>query len=264
MECVVESILTKICTKCFREFSATKEHFSINKRGKYGLCAWCKECSRSHGRQYMIGYYTENSESIKAYQKSYKLNNHEMVKSRERNRNHRNKLSTISHYGGQCAICGETNPSFLCIDHINNDGAEHRKLGIKGSKFYRWVIKNDFPTGFQVLCWNHNWLKNIEHRNELNKNTPKAIYDRLVKSNLKIDAIKHYGGRCVCCGEDNFDLLSIDHVNGKGNKHRKEIGRSRFYAWLKCNNYPIEFRVLCLNCNCGRSINGDVCPHKEI
>ncbi len=32
-----------------------------------------------------------------------------------------------AHYGQRCACCGETEPAFLAIDHVNNDGNVHRK-----------------------------------------------------------------------------------------------------------------------------------------
>ena len=62
-------------------------------------------------------------------------------------------------YGGYiCNCCGETEPSFLSIDHVNNDGAEHgRKIG--NSYSYRWLLINNFPSGFQVLCMNCQWGK---------------------------------------------------------------------------------------------------------
>lgn len=64
-----------------------------------------------------------------------------------------------AYYGNQCQCCSETNPLFLTIDHINNDGAKHRreirKLGT-GSNFYYWLVSNNFPEGFQLLCFNCN------------------------------------------------------------------------------------------------------------
>ena len=65
-------------------------------------------------------------------------------------------------YGGyKCACCGESETQFLTIDHVNNDGAEHkRKWNLRtGEEVYRWLIKHDFPSGFQVLCMNCNWGK---------------------------------------------------------------------------------------------------------
>lgn len=65
--------------------------------------------------------------------------------------------AALEHYGGRCACCGETNPSFLAIDHINNDGAAHRR--IVGSEVARWLRKAGYPAGFQVLCHNCNMAK---------------------------------------------------------------------------------------------------------
>ena len=76
------------------------------------------------------------------------------------------KLSVIFHYGGKCACCGETEISFLSIDHINNDGKKHRmSLGLKsaGTDFYQWLKKNNFPEnlGLQVLCANCHLSKTV-------------------------------------------------------------------------------------------------------
>jgi hypothetical protein len=60
-------------------------------------------------------------------------------------------------YGGyRCKCCGETERLFLSIDHINNNGAQHRReLGIySGTQFHYWLRRNKFPPGFQVLCAN--------------------------------------------------------------------------------------------------------------
>ena len=66
-------------------------------------------------------------------------------------------------YGGKCACCGESELDFLTIDHIYNDGNEHRKkfnIG-PGKETYRWLRRNDYPDGFQVLCFNCNLGKRI-------------------------------------------------------------------------------------------------------
>jgi hypothetical protein len=66
----------------------------------------------------------------------------------------------IMAYGGYvCACCGETTPEFLEIDHVNNDGAEHRRqIGVRGG-FYGWLKTHRYPPGFQVLCSNCNMAK---------------------------------------------------------------------------------------------------------
>jgi len=82
---------------------------------------------------------------------------------------------------------------------------------------------------------------------------------------LKNEVIDAYGGKCACCGETRREYLTIDHKNGNGNKHRREIGATSsdgLYRWLKKNNYPEEFQVLCFNCNCGKG-NYSICPHDK-
>lgn len=66
---------------------------------------------------------------------------------------------------------------------------------------------------------------------------------------LKIDVLNQYGGLVCPCGEDRLKALGVDHINGGGKQHRKIIGRSNLYRWLRRHNYPIGFRVLCSNCN---------------
>jgi hypothetical protein len=74
------------------------------------------------------------------------------------------KDAVYAAYGGyRCACCGETEKSFLAIDHVENDGYAHRKqIGFRGGiGIYLWIIKNQFPDGFQVLCYNCNQSKRI-------------------------------------------------------------------------------------------------------
>lgn len=72
----------------------------------------------------------------------------------------------------------------------------------------------------------------------------------------------HYGRQCACCGEKEIKFLSIDHIDGNGEKHRKKIHRN-INIWLVKNNYPKGFQTLCFNCNWGRYRNNGVCPHKD-
>jgi hypothetical protein len=47
----------------------------------------------------------------------------------------------------------------LSIDHVNGGGTEQRRTGMKGSIFYRWLKKEGYPRGYQVLCHNCNQAK---------------------------------------------------------------------------------------------------------
>ncbi len=69
------------------------------------------------------------------------------------------RLEVIEQYGGQrCVCCGETTLQFLQIDHIAGNGTAHRKKIGQGG-LYRWLKKNGFPSGFQILCANCNFAK---------------------------------------------------------------------------------------------------------
>jgi hypothetical protein len=79
------------------------------------------------------------------------------VNARARDRNRRAKTDVVSQYGGQCACCGEHRIEFLSIDHVNGDGAEHRRSVVgPGYALYMWLQKNGYPEGFRVLCMNCN------------------------------------------------------------------------------------------------------------
>ena len=69
---------------------------------------------------------------------------------------------------------------------------------------------------------------------------------------IKAEVFKAYGGKCKRCKIADIEVLTIDHQNQQGSKHRRETGLSNggpMYRWLKANNYPKGFRVLCFNCN---------------
>lgn len=57
----------------------------------------------------------------------------------------RRKAIIYEHYGAVCKCCGETEPAFLTIDHINNDGAAHRKVCGSSLASFKWIIENNFP-----------------------------------------------------------------------------------------------------------------------
>ena len=87
-------------------------------------------------------------------------------------------------------------------------------------------------------------------------------YSQRTRQRLRFEVIVHYGGKCACCGESNIEFLGIDHINGGGRAHRKSIGESGLYCWLKRNNFPKGFRVLCHNCNQALGAYG-YCPHRN-
>lgn len=81
---------------------------------------------------------------------------------------------------------------------------------------------------------------------------------------LREEALLRYSGpfpKCACpgCAETRREFLTIDHKNGDGADHRRQI-KMPIYTWLKKQGYPPGFQVLCFNCNCAKGARG-VCPH---
>lgn len=73
-----------------------------------------------------------------------------------------------------------------------------------------------------------------------------------------------YGGKCACpkCPETNRAFLTLEHINGGGKEHRKQVG-SHSYADLRRRGYPQDgYTLLCWNCNAGSRFTG-TCPHME-
>jgi hypothetical protein len=83
----------------------------------------------------------------------------------KRRRYYELKHIVFKHYSPNlnCACCGESHFGFLTLDHKNNDGGKHRReLGIRGRRadyMLKWIIKNNYPNMFQILCYNCNCSK---------------------------------------------------------------------------------------------------------
>ena len=58
----------------------------------------------------------------------------------------------FGHYGRACACCGST--ELLTIDHMNPiiNAQLRRYTGRGGVRFYRWLIRQGLPPGYQTLC----------------------------------------------------------------------------------------------------------------
>lgn len=93
----------------------------------------------------------------------------------------------------------------------------------------------------------------------------RAEQAREEKRRLRRQVFDAYGNKCVCCGEQEPEFLTIDHVNGGGLAHRRSCGNSgtSVYRWLRKNGFPKEgFQLLCFNCNRALGAYG-YCPHQR-
>lgn len=83
------------------------------------------------------------------------------------------KNQILDHYGRECACCKLTGDVFLAIDHVNNNGAKHRK---EKGQYGAWknIVEQGFPDDYQILCHNCNMAKHIlgqcPHQTQKNDN----------------------------------------------------------------------------------------------
>lgn len=101
-------------------------------------------------------------------------------------------------------------------------------------------------------------IKRNKRWKELNPDEQRA-YHKKHRDKLKMDVIIHYSNGTMACANPynqhdkpytDIRALSIDHIEGGGCKHRLSLNlkSSGFYRWLRKNNYPSGYQVLCMNC----------------
>lgn len=91
--------------------------------------------------------------------------------------------------------------------------------------------------------------------------------------NLKIEVFSHYSKKqnnsdvpcCACCMYDDIRALAIDHIIPLSKLSASEKllprGGNGLWEYLKKNNYPKGFQILCFNCN-GMKKAKKECPHQ--
>lgn len=133
-------------------------------KGQIGLC-------REHSLAYQREYRKRNRDRLKAYHaeklKRQRQDPQWVSSQRKRGRKYWADLrhEGIMAYGGyRCACCGETEPKFLTLDHIFNDGSAHRKkIKNRGAGIFKWLKDHSYPADFQILCMNCNHGKALNN-----------------------------------------------------------------------------------------------------
>ena len=59
--------------------------------------------------------------------------------------------------------------------------------------------------------------------------------------------LRFLGGKCVKCSNSDWRVLQVDHLNGGGNRHRREAGCRQ--VWKDAMENPQNYQLLCANCN---------------
>jgi len=150
------------CCRC-KQWKSLDE-FYINRKcvsGRWSRQSWCRLCVRQH--------HQENRDDINAYKRAWYREHRESKRQSQFVYKMKLKIEVLVHYSTRnypvCAQCGIRDIDVLTIDHIKGGGSEHKKvLGSLGSKLYYWLRQNDYPLGYQVLCFNCNFKKSLRSR----------------------------------------------------------------------------------------------------
>ena len=109
-------------------------------------------------------YYQKNKEEIKIKNKKYRDENSVWINHKKRivakKVRLENKIKIINHYSkgkNCCEKCRIKDIDVLTVDHLEGKGNQLRRG--KHKNLYAWIVRNDFPSGFQILCFNCNWKK---------------------------------------------------------------------------------------------------------
>lgn len=219
----------KTCGRCKNELPATSSFFTRNRSKSDGFHGWCRECRKK--------------DRIKA-------------RSREKTRAAQWRSENPQPALKVCNVCGDFKP----LDEFSSDPGQKDGKS-RACKSCRSKYGKDYHS------------RNRERLNEQSKHWYYANkewaseYAREYREGVRLEVLLHYSGgkmACQCCGESITRFLTIDHRDGGGLQHRRQIKRhgSLLYLWLKQQGYPGGYDILCFNCNCGRQMNGGVCPHK--
>ena len=307
------------------EQKAKKKEYEQSERGKE---LSKKRRDRPETRAKKIAYDLKNQDRIKKVQKirnatperrAYKLEfdsrPDQIEKAKKRHAKHKVRRDSLRqsvllgyskrHSNSDipsCNCCGEnSHTEFLAIDHVlgrkqMDSVPELVKIGysskLKDYFLYEWIVDNNFPEGFQILCHNCNQSKaNTKHNSCIHGNRDQTKFkpDNTAKRSLilRMDIFPHYSkihsnsdvSCCRCCGQNsNMEFLAIDHILGKkvmdsipelielgySSKMKKNV----LLNWIKNNNYLSNlqteyFQILCHNCNVAKGVY-DVCPHETM
>jgi transcriptional regulator with XRE-family HTH domain len=120
--------------------------------------------SRQRVHQLLTGYKSKHTLKTREGERKYGRSVRDKV-----------KRICLSHYGhndvGACVKCGFDDLRALSIDHIQGRRSRRTQplreanyaYNYAGHLLYHWLIKNNFPEGYQTLCMNCQWIKRAEN-----------------------------------------------------------------------------------------------------
>lgn len=216
----------KTCTKCGITKELTEYYFHTL-RGKFVPHSACKLCHIKMVNKYKLSHRDKKRE----WNKSYYANNKEKI----------------------LAKCKLNYPKIKDKTAIHNKKyyENHRDLFKKNGKTYR----EHNSEKIRLRSKERYYQKPRKRKDYYMRNKERIkIQSKNKRLEIKTEVITHYGnGECKCirCGFADIRALSIDHINGNGNQHRKEnqyLRGNHVYEWLRKNKFPEGYQTLCMNC----------------
>ena len=147
----------KLCGGCRRIYERTSVHFGADNKHFDGLRSRCRTCvqslkkahyhaTRPQQRAKQLLYQHKNREKLYAYNAEWQRKRHREL-----------RCEAIEAYGGECVCCGENEPTFLDLDHIHNDGHQHRVVVGNTTRLMIFLKRDGWPRDrIQLLCCNCN------------------------------------------------------------------------------------------------------------
>jgi hypothetical protein len=128
------------CRHCDKEFT-------VNGVGDANRQHCSKECAKNHNAKRIRAWQAEHPESRKVYRANQLAKNPDLDRSRWRHRRGR----IIELLGGECIVCGVTNPHWLHVDFIPTG----RNSQFRHPRHFKYVSEN--RELFRLLCANHHY-----------------------------------------------------------------------------------------------------------
>ena len=87
-------------------------------------------------------------------------------------------------------------------------------------------------------------------------------YLKMRRQIIRKEALIAIGGICICCGESEIGFLTIDHKNNDGHLDKRVSQRRKIVMDFRKGVIDRDkYQCICYNCDCGRALNGGICPH---
>jgi hypothetical protein len=155
--------------ECAREWRAKNRKKVLESREKYRVGH--KKRINERSRERWVEHRGEECRRCRVYSKKWRLANLDRARKRESECGQRTKFEVLLHYSPlgstvpKCGRCGVSDLRVLTLDHVDGSGGMERKQHPNriGKALYGHLRAVGYPTNFQTLCFNCNWIKRFEN-----------------------------------------------------------------------------------------------------